>query len=160
MITFQDKVSLNRDPSIADINKIKDSDINALKAGINTNETNITNIKSAMAYSTTEVKTDKVWIDGKPIYRKTVNTGALPSAGGKVINHNISNIDYVTKIIGTVYRNTDNIFLPLPHATYDNTAISCYCDKTAITIIVYTDRSAFQESYVTLEYTKTTDVAL
>lgn len=108
-------------------------------------------------YSTDEVKTNKVWIDGKPIYRKTVNTGALPTLGGKIINHNISNIDYVTKIIGTAYKNTNNIFLPLPHATYDNTAISCYCNKTAITIIVYTDRSAFQESYVTLEYTKTTD---
>ncbi len=107
-------------------------------------------------YSTTETVIG-TWVNNKPIYRKTVNTGALPSIGGKTIDHNISNIDYVTKIIGTAYRNTDNIFLPLPHATYDNTAISCYCDKTLITIIVYTDRSAFQESYVTLEYTKTTD---
>lgn len=107
-------------------------------------------------YSTTETVIG-TWVNNKPIYRKTVNTGALPSIGGKIIDHNISNIDYVTKIIGTTYRNTDNIFLPLPHATYDNTAISCYCDKTSITIIVYTDRSAFQESYVTLEYTKTTD---
>lgn len=108
-------------------------------------------------YSTTETVIG-TWVNNKPIYRKTVDTGALPSIGGKTIDHNISNIDYVTKIIGTAYRNTDNIFLPLPHATYDNTAISCYCDKTLITIIVYTDRSAFQESYVTLEYTKTTDV--
>lgn len=107
-------------------------------------------------YSTTETVIG-TWVNNKPIYRKTVDTGALPSIGGKTIDHNISNIDYVTKIIGTAYRNTDNIFLPLPHATYDNTAISCYCDKTLITIIVYTDRSAFQESYVTLEYTKTTD---
>ena len=70
MITFQDKVSINTDPSIADINKIKDSDINALKAGINTNETNSTGIKSAMSFFSTAVKTNKVWIDNKPIYRK------------------------------------------------------------------------------------------
>lgn len=108
-------------------------------------------------YSTDEIKTNKIWIDNKPIYRKTINTGALPAVGGKIIDHNISNIDYVCKIVGTTYRANDNIFLPLPHATYDDTAISCYCDKTAITIIVYTDRSAFQESYVTIEYTKTND---
>ena len=111
--------------------------------------------KENNTYSTTETVVG-TWMN-KPLYRKTVDTGALPSIGGKVINHNISNIDYVTKIIGTAYRNTDNIFLPQPHATYDNTAVSCYCSKTAITIAVYTDRSAFQESYVTLEYTKTTD---
>lgn len=54
MITFQDKVSLNTDPSIADINKIKDSDINALKAGINTNETNINNIKGSILWTNSD----------------------------------------------------------------------------------------------------------
>lgn len=113
-------------------------------------------VNNINTYSTDETRIG-TWIDGKPIYRKVINTGALPTLGGKVINHNISNIDYVCKIEGMAYRDSDNIFLPLPHATYDNTAISCYCDKTAITIIVYTDRSAFQESYATIEYTKTTD---
>ena len=160
-ITYANKVAINENAEISDINKVTDNDMNEIKTVVNNNDDELitinTKLTNANAYSTSETVIG-TWIDGKPIYRKTVNTGALPSAGGKVINHNISNIDYVTKIIGTAYRNTDNIFLPLPHATYDNTAVSCYCDKTAITIVVYTDRSAFQESYVTLEYTKTTDV--
>lgn len=51
MITFQDKVSLNTDPSIADINKIKDSDINALKNGVNANETTINQIKGTILWT-------------------------------------------------------------------------------------------------------------
>lgn len=159
-ITYTNKVALNENIDIPNENKITDDDMNEIKTVVNNNDDELitinTKLTNANAYSTTETVVG-TWMN-KPLYRKTVDTGALPSIGGKTINHNISNIDYVTKIIGTAYRNTDNVFLPLPHATYDNTAISCYCDKTLITIIVYTDRSAFQESYVTLEYTKTTDV--
>lgn len=51
MITFQDKVSLNTDPSIPEINKITDQNINDLKAGVNTNETTISNIKGSILWA-------------------------------------------------------------------------------------------------------------
>lgn len=38
-----------------------------------TNATDINNLKSGEVYSTTEVKTNKVWIDGKPIYRQVID---------------------------------------------------------------------------------------
>ena len=41
MITFQNKVALNENPDIPEVNKITDDNINDLKAGINTNENNI-----------------------------------------------------------------------------------------------------------------------
>ena len=50
-----------------------------------TKKTTVGTIKNYMAdnikdvYSTDEVKTNKVWIDGKPIYRKVVDCGALPN---------------------------------------------------------------------------------
>lgn len=43
MITFQDKVAINENPDISNINKITASDMNSIKAGINANETNINN---------------------------------------------------------------------------------------------------------------------
>ena len=107
-------------------------------------------------YSTEEQRVG-TWIDGKPIYRKVVDTGTLPNSTGKQITHNISNVDQVINIKGYAYRSTDNVCLPLPHATYDNTAITCYADRTKITIVTYATRSNFTTSYVALEYTKTTD---
>lgn len=36
IITFDDKVALNENPNVPDINKVKDSDINQLKSALNT----------------------------------------------------------------------------------------------------------------------------
>lgn len=57
MITFQDKVSLNTDPSIPEINKITDQNINDLKAGINTNETNINNLAGKILWTNSNPNT-------------------------------------------------------------------------------------------------------
>lgn len=113
-------------------------------------------INNLETYSTEEIRIG-TWINSKSIYRKTINTGALPNNTGKTVNHNISNIEYICKIQGIAFRNSSGTSLPLPSATYDNTAVSCYADKQKITIVTYTDRSSFADSYVTLEYTKTTD---
>ena len=44
-----------------------------------------------MDYSTSEVDTGYTWTDGSPIYKKTINIGALPNATTKSVAHNISN---------------------------------------------------------------------
>ena len=45
-------------------------------------------------YSTNETKTNKVWIDGKPIYRKTIFVRSLPNnADPKEYSHNITNMN-------------------------------------------------------------------
>lgn len=73
-ISYTDKVALNENSSIADINKIKDDDMNEIKSVVNNNATetdnNSTDIENLQIYSTTETNTGKVWIDNKPIYRK------------------------------------------------------------------------------------------
>ena len=97
------------------------------------------------------------WKDNKPIYRKTIDCGALPNNCGNIIPHNILNVDNIVKIYGWSKRQTDNVFLPLPHNAYNNTSVSLYASKDGITIVTYTDRASFSETYVTLEYTKTTD---
>ena len=156
-IQFEDKVALNENANIPDINKCKATDMNEIKSVVNGNDDEFIQYKMSDTYSTDEVKTNKKWIDGKPIYRKVIDTGTLPDSVGKKIPHNISNVNQIINIKGYAYRSSDNICLPLPSATYDNTAISCYADRTHITIVTYTNRTSFKTSYVTLEYTKTTD---
>lgn len=53
-------------------------------------------------YSTSEVKTNKVWIDNKPIYRKIVETNFTSSTGNQIIKTlsslGLNNIDTVIKM--------------------------------------------------------------
>ena len=51
MITFQDKVTLNENADIPAVNKISASDVNALKSGINSNETKILNITGQILWT-------------------------------------------------------------------------------------------------------------
>lgn len=109
-------------------------------------------------YSTDEVVTDKVWM-GKPVYRKVVDCGALPDTTGKLVAHNISNISFITNIKG-IGKQTNGDYLILPYLFYQNNSnisISIYANNTNIGIQTYSDRTDVTETYVILEYTKTTD---
>ena len=108
-------------------------------------------------YSTTEVKTNKVWVDGKPIYRKVVDFGMLPNNTMKTVNHNVSGISDWVSIKGVAWESTKNA-IPLPHVDTDNSySVALWSTPTAIVIKVGQDRSSFTSCYVILEYTKTTD---
>lgn len=110
-------------------------------------------------YSTKEQAVG-TWIDGKTIYRKVINFGALPNATKKEVQHNISNISNFTKIEGIAIRNDETKFtqsLPLVYKNTEmfyNTALAV--DNTTIEIQTAGDRSMFN-GYVTLEYTKTVE---
>lgn len=108
-------------------------------------------------YSTSEVDTGFTWINGKHIYKKTINFGALPNATKKEVVHGISNLDYVIKIEGTCFRSSDKVTFQIGNAPNPTTSI-----ENAITIVVYpnnveittgVNRSAFN-AYITLYYTK------
>nr|DAL39948.1 MAG TPA_asm: Baseplate wedge protein [Caudoviricetes sp.] len=108
----------------------------------------------------TEEQAVGTWIDGKTIYRKIINFGALPNATKKEVQHNISNISNFTKIEGIAIRNDETKFtqsLPLVYKNAEmfyNTALAV--DNTIIEIQTAGDRSMFN-GYVTLEYTKTVE---
>lgn len=158
-ITYDDKQYLNQNSEIADVNKINDTDMNEIKTVVNNNATELTNVINAEEYSINEVKTNKVWIDGKPIYRKVINCGNLPNNTTKQITHGISNMSTTIKINGTAIRSTDNDTLPIPYITFNannSGGIVIYIDSTNIVLRTTTDRSAYV-GYVTLEYTKLID---
>lgn len=104
------------------------------------------------SYSETEVKTNKVWIDGSPIYRKVINFGNLPNNSTKRVSHNISNLGRIIRFDAiSSYQTT---ILPIPYVS-DTTAydINIYFTDTEIDIATYFDRSSYT-AYIVLEYTK------
>lgn len=106
-------------------------------------------------YSTNETYTNKVWIDGKPIYRKVLDIGTLPDTAAKSVAHGISSLGTVVKLYGMV---TNNIgYLPLPFVSTGTThCIMCAATETTVEITTGVDRTQFS-GWIAIEYTKTTD---
>lgn len=104
-------------------------------------------------YSSTEQATGGTWVDGKRIYKKTVDIGSLPDNATKNVAHGISNLDTVIKMEGYAYESPS--FIPLPFVT-NNDSNQVYLIVNATNIIIGTgaNRSSFS-GYVTLWYTKT-----
>ena len=112
-------------------------------------------VADVISYSTDEVKTGGKWIDGKPIYKKTIYCGALPNTTYKNVNHNITNLDIIIDCYGEARGGTARIVLPNASAIPAN-AIEVYLDGEYVVIQTGNDRSGYN-GYVTVEYTKTTD---
>ena len=114
-------------------------------------------------YSTNETKIG-TWINGKPLYRKVVNFGALPNAAQKKVVHGIANLEYVVYAYACSGRTNSgtpvtHTWFPINHARPDSYAnsIGLWVEDTDITIQTAIDRSTSTETYVIIEYTKTTD---
>lgn len=108
------------------------------------------------AYSTTREIVCGTWIDGRTIYKKTINIGTLPNSSTKNVAHNISNISRTIKLEGFARRSSDSVIFPVPFAssTGASACITVTTDNTNITIGTGTDRSNMTECYITLYYTK------
>ena len=126
-----------------------------------------TGIDSANLYSTTE-RVIGQWIDGKPLYQKTIAiTSGMPSSGGRTeFNHNIENIDYIVsqraRIIypeSMVGMECDSVYIDGPDSL-SNTQIAMVAVNSTKIILKNTKTLANTELYVTLQYTKTTDSAV
>lgn len=110
-------------------------------------------------YSTSEQKVG-TWIDGKVIYKKTVDCGALPNNTTKYIEHNIGNIGLIIKIEGIGYRSSDNVTFQLNNSINPRvssptaTSINITANNEHINITTGNDRSNMV-GYTTLYYTKT-----
>ena len=112
---------------------------------------------SEINYSTTE-HVIGTWIDGKPLYEKTIDFGTLPNTTTKQVDHGLTNF-VIRDLKGIAVDSSTNTTFPLPYvgggASFDS-YINIYVDSTKINIMSFTDRRVFY-AYVTLIYTKTTD---
>lgn len=152
-ITYSNKQAMGTQPSVPEVNKITDSNMNEIKSVVNNNANFLSNNST---YSTTE-QVVGTWIDGKPIYRKTIAyTGTALSSGTTSIQHNISNIGAHRQIVGSEFWYNNNMWNGVITA-------SSYCTVNAvhnnsIDVSVSNDFAGlFSPLYITLEYTKTTD---
>lgn len=108
-------------------------------------------------YSTSEQRIG-TWIDGKPLYEKTVNFGALPNATVKQVAHNIADVDRIW-IAGGYARNGSNFHNQLNLSGTASISSQWYMgvNLTVIQCETGSNRTGYTECYVVLHYTKTTD---
>ena len=116
--------------------------------------------ESAVAFKI-DIKTGKEvatneYVDGKKVYVKRINTGALPSKSQKNVEHNlnVSQIN-VERITGIAYAESEGNSYPLPFssATLDQN-MAVWISQLNIIIQTNVDRSAFTKSHIDIYYTK------
>lgn len=105
-------------------------------------------------YNTTEVATGNLWIDGKMVYRKTVNIGSLPNNTVKNVAHGVTGLERLVRLYGSAGTGTVHVPLPFVSSTSLAAAMAINLNGANIDITTGSDRTAFS-GYVTIEYTKT-----
>ena len=111
-----------------------------------------TSFASAVNYSTTEQNTGLKWIDGKPIYQKTVSV--LPNSYADISGLNIDSVvsaDGMMKLHGGYWFNL-NMYADSSSKAYFEVAVATGRLNATVGSVWTAD-----EIYVTLWYTKTTD---
>lgn len=138
--------------TIGDITDLDTTEKSTLVGAIN-------ELKNAEIYSTNEVKTNKVWIDGKPIYRKVLVFQNI-SAKATSYHHNISDFGDLVYAYGNWHDST-NGFQPIGTVVPDN--ISNYgigignFNESTFYIIIGSSRPSTNTIKIVVEYTKKTD---
>lgn len=105
-------------------------------------------------YSTDE-KITGTWIDGKPLWQKTVNFGTLPNKTMKTVSAGISNLDYLVSMEALGFSSGWGIPIPNAHPEVLGNAIYMDYDSGLIRVFTNSDKSSITNCYVTLRYTKT-----
>lgn len=116
---------------------------------------------SDMDYSTSEQDTGCKWIDGKKIYKKTISTGSLPQ-GGAITTTDISllSVDTIVDYRGVAWASSLRNFRALPFVgeSMNNMIRVDVQGGTTLRILSTADSDwgNYDNSYITLWYTKTT----
>ena len=179
-ITYENKVALNVNSDIADVNKCNATDLNEIKEVVNTNDdnmgllsnlntTNKSNLVSAInevndndiskgTYSTNETRIG-TWM-GKPLYRKVLSTVGLAGETKKAIAYNITNPDKIWIVGGFVY--SDRRVVTLPMVGYNGDLaqkIDVWVETQENVVKLYSNGGWGNDwtFYVIINYTKTTD---
>ena len=98
---------------------------------------------------------------GETLYQKTVDCGGLLSAQTKSVAHGISNLKFVTSFTGACSGYTPTAYYPLPlvqgSSSLTNYQVKIEADATYIKLTCGADLTPITSSFVTIQYTKTTD---
>jgi len=123
-------------------------------------QTGTTHSKFQPVIYSTEERVIGVWKDGRPLYQKTVDFGALPNNTTKTVSYNISDLDYFVKIQCVAHNQNGSRNIPFVDDAYKSGDVLLDTIKSSgvLRIIAHTDLSSLTGD-VTLQYVKTTDVA-
>lgn len=110
-----------------------------------------------LVYSQNEIDTGKIWIDGKKIYRKVINCGALPNNSLKRVPINITNINEIIDLIATASASAENLTISLPFYNTNGDIVTAYRQNDNIILDSNLDVTYYETCFAVLEYTKTTN---
>lgn len=112
-------------------------------------------LEDATTYSTSEKVVGK-WVDGSDLYEKTINFGALPNSDTKSVAHNISNVAHIWIYDGFAENSTSGFTnqLNLSGGETINNQFYFGVTKTEIRCVANSDRTSYDNCYITLRYTK------
>ena len=135
--------------------------IKELSNKVDTNTSDIQNIKDGSIYSTSEVDTGIKWINGKTIYRKVIELPTITSTNQDVnINCNIDNLYQILDIRGIIYINNSSGDWGIPLNFYNqsstNYSFLTFYKKTNSQLVIR-NWNITKGGYAILYYTKTTD---
>ena len=135
------------------------AEISVLGSQNETQAQDITDIKAQLTelaenYSTTEHKTGRKWTDGRDIYEKTIEIGALPNNSTKNIEHGII-FDFIVNSFGGAKNASTGTVFPLPYIAEDLIANNIRVAITSqyVSIACGADRTMLN-GFVTIQYTK------
>lgn len=157
-ITYTNKVALNENADIPNVNKVTDDDMNEIKAVVNNNDDIVTN---ATTYSTTETVVG-TWMNNKPIYRKVYILSAIAGNNSYTLNPAPSNVDLMWFDLSATFLLQEStgytrqgIDAGAADPGYDFSAR--VVSKTSVNIYVGNSIANNSTIHATLLYTKTTD---
>ena len=108
----------------------------------------------AVHYSTDE-KVVGTWIDGKSLYEKTIDFGALPNTATKNVAHNIASIDKIWVYDGYIYGNIGQAFQLNRPTNAFNYQWETTVDRTNVSIQDFANFGNDFSAFVVVRYTKT-----
>lgn len=135
LITFADKQAMGTQPSIPEVNKITDSNVNAIKSAVN----------NSTYYSTTE-QVVGTWKNDKPIYRKVFEVSGTMTTGTWTT---VATLSGVSTLLNAWF--IDNV---TTKAVWQDTNVRVNSDN----LQYYSSDFAHTYTGLIVEYTKTSDL--
>lgn len=115
------------------------------------------NEENKEVYSTDEVKTNKVWIDGKPIYRKVATQTITTSSSENIISgFDISLIDNIISFYGSIKQPSGTI-TPISYSASEEDGAFICMSRARNSFVLYAKAYGVGDVILIVEYTKTTD---
>ena len=115
--------------------------------------------KGTAPYTTSEIFTGQYWLDGKPIYSKTLLVGAKIK-NTQTIATDVPDLYQMLDIRGMMYAGTDYsgyAFVAPAAKTNVDWQIGLEYDKDANMVIIDTTLRTYACGFITISYTKTSD---